>query len=237
MKLEELISAGTAQMGIDLDPAAPGVLRRFYDFLEEKNRVMDLTAIKGEEDAARAHFLDSLALLPLIPQGAKLADVGSGAGFPGMPVAVARRDVSVTLLESMQKRCDFLRSAAALEGMPEVGVCMTRAEDAGQSKEHREKYDVVTARAVAKLHVLAELCLPLIKPGGVFLAMKGPGAQEELAEAKRAIALLGGGEAVIHSYDIPDSDRTRCVVVIKKLRATPAGYPRRYAKMVKNPLV
>lgn len=237
MKLEELISAGAEEMGLDLAPAAPGVLRVFYDFLEEKNRVMDLTAIKGEEDAARAHFLDSLSLIPLIPNGAKMADVGSGAGFPGMPVAIAKRDVSVTLLESMQKRCDFLRSAAALEGMPQVTVCMARAEEAGQSKKHREKYDVVTARAVAKLHLLCELCLPLVKPGGVFLAMKGPGAEEEIAEARRAIATLGGGDISLHSYGIPGSDRTRCIVVIKKLHATPAGYPRRYAKIVKNPLI
>ncbi len=237
MRLEELITAGAARMGCDLDPAAPGVLRTFYDFLEEKNRVMDLTAIKGEEDAARAHFLDSLSLLPYIPKGAKLADVGSGAGFPGMPLAIARRDVSVVLLESMQKRCDFLRAAASLEGMPNVNVVMTRAEEAGQNKEHREKYDVVTARAVARLHLLCELCLPLVKPGGMLIAMKGPGAEAEIAEAKRAIATLGGGEAALHSYDIPDSDRTRCLVVIKKQRPTPAGYPRRYAKIVKNPLV
>ena len=235
--LEELISSGAAEMGIPLTEVSLMVLRRFYDFLEERNRVMDLTAVKGEEDAARSHFLDSLALFPLIPPGALLADVGSGAGFPGFPIAITRPDVKATLIESMQKRCEFLRAAAALEAMPPVTVVTARAEEAGQTREHRERYDVVTARAVAKLHILAELCLPLVKPGGIFIAMKGPGAEEEIAEAKRAVAAMGGGNVQVVNYSIPGSDRTRCAVVIHKLSATPKQYPRRYAKIVKTPLV
>ncbi len=231
--LEDRIKAGAETMGIPLSEVSLRCFRRFYELLEEKNRVMDLTAVKGEEEIVRSHFLDSLMLARLIDQGATVADVGSGAGFPGVPLAIARPDLQVTLLESMQKRCAYLKEVAALEEMPPLFVVEKRAEEAA---ELRERFDAVTARAVARLNLLCELCLPLVKVGGAFWAMKGPGAKEELSEAKKGIALLGGGEPEILEYEIPGSDRSRCVVLIPKVAPTPAKYPRRYAKIVKNPL-
>ncbi len=232
--MEEILRAGFAALGVAAPPAAIEQLRRYYELLEETNAVMNLTAIRGESDTARLHFLDCGALVRYLPQGpVSLCDVGSGAGFPGLVLKILRPELRLTMLDSLQKRVAFQRRTADALGLENVACVAGRAEEEAAL---RESFDAVTSRAVARLGMLCELCLPLVKPGGVFIAMKGPDPEEELAEAARAVRLLGGGEPRIERYAIPGTDAVHTAVRIPKLRPTPAAYPRRFAVMKKTPL-
>ena len=197
---------------------------------------MDLTAVPPEDEAARTHFLDSLALLPYVPAGALVLDVGSGAGFPGLPLRLAEPSLRLTLLDANGKRTEFLRRLCPLCGAEDVSVLCGRAEELALLPEYREAFDVVTSRAVARFSMLAELCLPFEKPGGVLLAMKAAGCEEEVREASRAVKLLGGELRDPVPYRIPGGDVTRVLVPVKKTRSTPAAYPRRFAKIKAKPL-
>ena len=232
--MEEILRAGYAALGVAAPPAAIEQLRRYYELLEETNAVMNLTAIRGESDTARLHFLDCGALVRYLPEGSvSLCDVGSGAGFPGLVLKILRPDMQLTMLDSLQKRVAFQRRTADALGLENVACIAGRAEE---ETALRESFDAVTSRAVARLGMLCELCLPLVKPGGVFLAMKGPDPEEELTEAARAIRLLGGGEPRVERYAIPGTDAEHTAVLIPKLRPTPAAYPRCFAVMKKTPL-
>lgn len=204
--------------------------------LQQWNQVMNLTAITDDEGVAEKHFADSLLPLTMVqlPQGASLVDVGSGAGFPGLPMALVRRDLRVTFLDSLQKRLNFLAQLTEKLGVT-ARVLHARAEDAGQNPQTRERFDVATARAVANLNALAEYCLPLVKVGGVFLALKGAAGEEELAAAAGAIAKLGGRVEAVHRYALPGGD-ARVLLVIRKEQPTPRQYPRSAALMKKKPL-
>ena len=207
-------------------------LTRFGELLIEKNKVMNLTAITEPEKVAHLHFLDSLAVLQAANcKDKSIIDVGCGAGFPGVPVAICEDSAKVTLLDSLQKRMNWLR-----EILPELGVeanvVAARAEEYVTSC--RETFDICTSRAVARLNVLAELCLPYLKLGGTFLALKGAMAQEEAVEAKAAIKALGGEIREIYEY--PVLDATHRIVVIEKVRYTPKQYPRPFAKIKQRPL-
>lgn len=233
--MEQILREGLAALGVDADGAALGRLRRYAALLEEKNRVMNLTAIEGEEDVARLHFLDCAALLALPEfRGETLLDVGSGAGFPGLALKILRPELDVTLLDSLDKRVGFLRETGEALGLTGLTCVHGRAEEA--AAEGRGRYDLVTSRAVARLNVLCELCLPFVKTGGAFLAMKGPEPEEELREAARAIRLLGGGDARVARYEVPGAGATHSVVVIRKLSPTPKEYPRRWAQIKKAAL-
>lgn len=233
--MEEILSLGLHEMGL---PSGGGRLerfRRYYDYLTECNRVMNLTAIEGEEEAARLHFLDCCALLTVENfAGRRVIDVGSGAGFPGLPLKIAEPSVSLTLLDSLGKRVDFLRSACRELALEDVEAVCARAEEA--PAELRESFDIAVSRAVARLNVLCELCLPFVRAGGSFIAMKGPDCAEELAEAAEAVALLGGGEAEIRPYSVPGAGLSHAAVIIRKLSPTPEKYPRRWARIAKKPL-
>ena len=232
--MEQLLKDGFARLGLPLTDTALKRFRTYYEYLSEQNKVMNLTAIHGEADTARLHFLDCAALLTVQDlKGCSVIDVGSGAGFPGLPLKIAQPDMRLTLLDSLDKRVRFLSDTCALLGFDDVQCIHARAEDA---KELRGQFDAAVSRAVARLNLLAELCLPFVKVGGVFLAMKGPGAAEELEEAARAIDLLGGGEAEILPYALPGAEQAHSVVRIRKLRETPEKYPRRWAKIQKQPL-
>ena len=232
--MEEILRAGFAALGVDVPPAAIEQLRQYYELLEETNAVMNLTAIRGEQDTARLHFLDCGALVRYLPEGCvSLCDVGSGAGFPGLVLKILRPELRLTMLDSLQKRVAFQRRTADALGLENVACIAGRAEE---ETALRESFDAVTSRAVARLGMLCELCLPLVKPGGVFLAMKGPDPEEELTEAARTIRLLGGGEPRVERYAIPGTDAEHTAVLIPKLRPTPAAYPRRFAVMKKTPL-
>lgn len=233
--LETILTDGFAALGLPLDTQTLARYRRYYDILSEQNKVMNLTAIDGEDEAARLHFLDSAALLTLVEaEGKSLIDVGSGAGFPGMALKIACPSLSLTLLDSLDKRVRFLQSLAGELGFSDVQCLHARAEEAPDAL--RESFDYAASRAVARLNLLSELCLPFVKVGGFFLAMKGPGAAGEAEEAKRAITTLGGTLRRIAEYPIPGTDTRHSLVLIEKTRPTPRQYPRRWAQIKKNPL-
>ena len=219
-----------ARLELTLDDGRLDRLCRFGDALLEQNRVMNLTAITDPEAVARLHFADSLALLRWEDlRGKTVLDVGCGAGFPGVPLAIAVPEARITLLD--QKRVNWLKTVLPQLEVPADCVA-ARAEEyvAG----HREQFDLVTSRAVARLNVLAELCLPYVRVGGRFLALKGAMAQEEADEANHAVAALGGKLSGIREY--PVDDAVHRIVVVEKVRPTPAAYPRKFDKIKQNPL-
>ncbi len=221
-------------MGIVPHEKATERLRIYFELLEERNKVMNLTAISGEEDVARLHFLDSAsALLCADFAGRRVIDVGTGAGFPGLPVKMLCPDTELTLLDSLDKRIRFLQEVCTASGLEGVNFIHGRAEEPG---ELRETYDIALSRAVARLSMLCEFCLPYVKPGGVFLALKGPAADDELTEAKRAIAVLGGKLEEQKEYSVPGTELRHRILVIRKVSPTPKKYPRRFATMKKAPL-
>ncbi|MBP3634032.1 MAG: 16S rRNA (guanine(527)-N(7))-methyltransferase RsmG [Oscillospiraceae bacterium] len=215
-----------------ISPDKAKTLADFGELLIEKNKVMNLTAITEPEKVAHLHFLDSLAVLQAADcKDKSIIDVGCGAGFPGVPVAICEPSAKVTLLDSLQKRMNWLSEVLpALQ--VDAQVVAARAEEYVTSC--RETYDICTSRAVARLNVLCELCLPYVKLGGYFLALKGAMAQEEAEEAKKAIHALGGEVETIYEY--PVLDAVHRIVVIKKVRYTPKQYPRAFAKIKQKPL-
>ena len=230
--VEELIS-GARALGLQLNEGQIAAFARYCDLLIGKNAVMNLTAITEPAEIARLHFLDSLALLRLADfREKRVLDVGCGAGFPGVPLLLGEPSVRLSLLDSTAKRMQWLSD----ELLPALGLtaeCLTgRAEELIEGR--RETFDLCVSRAVARLNVLCELCLPYVRVGGSFLAMKGPAAADELAEAEKAIRILGGRLREIAEY--PLGDAVHRVVVIDKVQKTPAKYPRRYAKIKQQPL-
>lgn len=231
--MEQLLKEGLARWELPTEGTA--ALCRFSRLLLEKNRVMNLTAITEERDVATLHLLDSVSLLRIADfSGKRVVDVGTGAGFPGMPLRLVKSDFSLTLLDSLGKRIDFLKDCCAELGLADVRCVHARAEEFAATE--RERYDIAVSRAVANLSVLAELALPLVKVGGQFLAMKSVESGEEIAAARRAIATLGGRIAREVDYRIPGTEVTHRVVVIDKVSPTPAKYPRAFARIKKQPL-
>ena len=231
--MEKTLQAEAQALGISLSDQQLEQFSRFCQALLEKNQVMNLTAITQPDQVARLHFLDSIAILSRLPMGGKrLIDVGCGAGFPGVPLKIAEPSLDLTLLDSLGKRMTWLER----EALPTAGVeaqCVTaRAEEYVSCC--REIYDFAVSRAVARLPILAELCLPYVCPGGYFLAMKGAQALEELEEARSAISKLGAKVEDVFSYEIGDA--VHHVILLRKHSPTPKVYPRRYAKIKQQPL-
>lgn len=220
---------------LGLPTAGAPALARYGTLLAEKNKVMNLTAITEEADMAALHFLDSAAILSLADLRNKtLADVGTGAGFPGLPVRIVEPSVRLTLLDAQNKRVEFLKEVCGDLGLTDVECVHGRAEEF--AADHRESFDLVTSRAVANLRVLSELCLPLVKPGGYFLAMKSVDSDAELAEAQKAIQILGGDVEKAVDYAIPGTDVRHRLIFVKKIQKTDKKYPRTFAKIKKHPL-
>ena len=231
--METILRQGLAALGLPQD-AVPHLIQ-FSDRLLETNKVMNLTAITEPEEVARLHFLDSAALLLLADfRGKSVVDVGTGAGFPGMPLRLLEPSLRLTLLDSLGKRIGFLQGCCDALGLADVQCVHARAEEFAEA--HREGYDIAVSRAVANLRLLSELCLPLVKVGGQFLAMKSAGSDLEIDEAKKAIVTLGGKLAAVRDYPIPETDITHRLVVIEKVSPTPKRYPRPFAKIKKAPL-
>jgi 16S rRNA (guanine527-N7)-methyltransferase len=231
--MEQLLKEGLEALG--LPTAGIPALVRYAELLTEKNKVMNLTAITEPADIATLHFLDSAALLTMVDfTGKTVADIGTGAGFPGMPLRIVEPSIRLTLLDSLNKRIDFLQEVCEDLGLSDVACIHGRAEEFAAG--HREEFDIVTSRAVAALPMLAELCLPLVKVGGAFLAMKSVDSDEELAAARRAVETLGGRVEAVKDYRIPGTDVRHRVIVLKKIEKTPKKYPRIFAKIKKNPL-
>lgn len=234
--ITEILRPLLPEYGLSLSEEQLALLEAYASMLKEWNEKMNLTAITDDEGIAVKHFLDSLLVLRYAgpPQGARLADVGAGAGFPGAVLKIARPDLRLTLIDGLGKRVTFLGALSERLGF-EAECLHLRAEDAGRDPGLRERFDLVTARAVAGMNVLAEYCLPLVKPGGTFAAMKGPEPDAETAAAEKAIRLLGGGAPDRVGYRLPSGDG-RTLVVIRKAAATPDMYPRCSAKIAKQPL-
>lgn len=226
-----------SEAGIEFTDLQLSQFERYYEILIETNKVMNLTAITEPEEVAVKHVIDSLLAFDakLFP-GKLLADVGTGAGFPGIPLKIYCPELKVVLLDSLSKRLKFLETVIENLGLRDITCVHLRAEDAGQNKAHREKYDLVTARAVARLSVLAEYCLPLVKPGGYFIALKGSKYQEEIDNGRDAVKLLGGEIVSAEAVKLPGLDDGRAIVRIKKIKTTPAKYPRKAGLPEKQPL-
>ena len=235
MTLERRLSSGFEAMGLSADDEMLRRYRVYYEYLEEINQVMNLTAISGEKDVAELHFLDCAALLTMQSfTGKKVIDVGTGAGFPGLALKIACPELELTLLDSLDKRVNFLKNTCERLGFDGVRCIHARAEEIPAG--FRQGFDFAVSRAVARLNLLCELCLPYVKKGGMFIAMKGPELDAELEEAKRAIRTLGGVVEKKLDYTIPGTDVTHCAVLIRKCSDTPAKYPRRWAQIKKSPL-
>lgn len=214
-------------------------LEQFYtymDLLLEWNNKINLTAITEPEEVITKHFLDSLTILKYIKDNTQIADIGTGAGFPGLPLKIANPSLSVTLVDSLNKRINFLNEVIEQIGIDHIKTIHNRAEDFGQNKEYREMFDVAVSRAVARLNVLVEYLLPAVKVGGICICMKGPDAQEEIDEAENAIKLLGGRIADIFEFVLPDTDLNRTIIIIEKVKNTPNKFPRKSGMPSKNPL-
>ena len=231
--MEALLKKGLAELRLD-EGVTPS-RRRFGELLLEKNKVMNLTSITEPADVAALHFLDSAALLTLTDfKGKSVVDVGTGAGFPGMPLKILEPTIRMTLLDSLGKRITFLQEVCDNLKLTDVACVHARAEEF--AAEHRGQFDFATSRAVANLSVLCELCLPLVKTGGYFLAMKSVDSDAELKDAERAIRTLCGRVERSADYRIPGTEVIHRVIFIKKEAETPKKYPRAFAKIKKNPL-
>lgn len=232
----ELLEEGAQRLGVDIYPDMLHAFKRYMQLMLDWNTRMNLTAITEEREIIIKHFLDSLSIVPLLPSGTfKMGDVGTGAGFPGIPAKIARPDINLTLIDSVRKKTDFLKEVISVQGMESAGVIHSRAEDLGADIRYRESFDVCTARAVAPLNVLLEYTLPLVKKGGRVLAMKGRDTGE-ISGAKKALGVLGGEILSVKTFNLPFSDIKRSIITVKKFRQTPTGYPRKAGKPSKLPL-
>lgn len=235
----QLLKGGAREMGVSLTGSMIDQMIRYQSMLLEANRTMNLTRITDADEAVRAHFLDSLAPLaqgPLLAGVRDMVDIGSGAGFPGIPISIARPDIRVVLIDSLKKRVLFLQEVIDALSLNCVAMHM-RAEDAAREEAFRARFDLATARAVAGLSVLMELSLPFLSVGGRLIAYKGPSVNEELVAARRASAVLGGGEIEILPVVIPGRpDWAHCLATVKKCVDTPGQYPRRAGEPNRNPL-
>jgi len=233
--MKDILKQGFKQLDIDCSEEALERFEIFRRYLEEMNSVMNLTAISGEEAVARLHFLDCAALLKFADfKGRRVIDVGTGAGFPGLPLKIVEPQTELTLLDTLQKRVRFLEDSCAKLDLNDVKCIQARAEEIPEGC--RAAFDIATSRAVARLNVLCELCLPYLKVGGIFIAMKGPECEQELSEAMNAIKLLGAEYEKTVSYDIPGTDITHTAILIRKTKPTHPQYPRKWAQIKKKPL-
>lgn len=211
---------------------------RYYELLVEWNEKVNLTAITEKEEVFLKHFYDSISASFYIDfhHVQSICDIGAGAGFPSIPLKICFPHLHVTIVDSLKKRIHFLETLTAALQLDDMHFVHARAEDFGQQKEKRESFDMVTARAVARMAVLSEYCLPLTKVGGTFVALKGANVEEELTDAKKAISILGGGLDANHTFILPVEESMRSIVTVKKVKKTPKKYPRKAGTPAKTPI-
>lgn len=237
MNKEQFISL-LEEKGISLSPQQLSQFDTYYKLLVEWNEKMNLTAITDEEEVYLKHFYDSITASFYVDlnQELTLCDVGAGAGFPSIPLKICFPNLKVTIVDSLNKRITFLQNLASELGLENVHFVHDRAETFGKKADYREKFDLVTARAVARLSVLSELCLPLVKEGGIFVPMKAAAASEELEKGKKALQILGGKLEEVHSFSLPLEESERNILIINKIKPTPKKYPRKPGTPNKQPL-
>ena len=212
----------------------------YFKMLIEVNEHVNLTRITEEDEVYLKHFYDSITPLftfgAVFKDGATLCDVGAGAGFPSIPLKILKPGLKVTIVDSLQKRLNFLKDLISELGLTDVELVHGRAEDVGQNKLYRERFDIVTARAVARMSVLSEYCLPLVKKGGYFVALKGPKAEDELDDGKKALEVLGGKLIKDEELTLPASEEERTFVLVQKVKSTPKKYPRQAGTPRRKPI-
>ena len=232
--MKEILESGFGKLGIDINDEKITLLEKYAEMLTEWNEKMNLTAICDKDGIATKHFLDSGTALLTDKVKGRVIDVGCGAGFPGLVLKILKDDIDLVLLDSLNKRLNFLNAVIDEIGLGGVETVHARAEDG--ARRMREQFDTAVSRALANMTVLAELCLPFVKVGGYFLALKGPLADEELSHAKKAIEILGGKVEGIVEADIPFTDLNHKIIVVKKVRHTPMQYPRKAGIAAKSPI-
>lgn len=237
MDLEKLLIDGLNQIEVNIDESKANRFLKYKELLLEWNEKVNLTAITDDKEVITKHFIDSLTLLKFADLSQKsVIDVGTGAGFPGLPLKIAESSINLTLLDSLNKRINFLEEVKNALKLEKVTLIHGRAEDFGVKPEYREKFDISLSRAVANLSTLSEYCLPFVKTDGYFISFKGPEIEEELKDGQKAIKILGGKVENIEKITLPFTDITHSIVFIKKIKQTPTIYPRKSGKPSKDPI-
>ncbi|CCQ96936.1 Ribosomal RNA small subunit methyltransferase G [[Clostridium] ultunense Esp] len=229
---------GANVLGIELNKDEIDSFILYKELLKEWNQKINITSITDDEEIDIKHFIDSITPLStdLFAEDVRMIDIGTGGGFPGIPLKIINRDMEVVLLDSLKKRITFLEDIIDKLALEKIFPIHGRAEELGRDKNHREKYDIAISRAVASLNTLSEYCLPFVKVGGFFISMKGPDVDEELKEAEKSIKILGGNLNDVKVVNLPLSDITHSLIIIEKIKGTPTKYPRGGGKPKKKPL-
>ncbi|MGV8982473.1 16S rRNA (guanine(527)-N(7))-methyltransferase RsmG [Clostridium sp.] len=239
MKYFDILSKASSNEGLEFNEKKYEQFMKYKDLIKEWNEKVNLTAIKEDEEIIKKHFIDSMKVFKF--QGLKNAktviDIGTGGGFPGIPMKIIKPEINIVLLDSLNKRINFLNEVISNLQLEKIKAIHGRAEDFAQDRQYREKFDAAVSRAVANLTVLSEYCLPYVKVGGYFVAMKGPAVEEEIKSSKNAIRMLGGRIEHIEKVQIEDSDLDHNLVIISKISRTPKQYPRKAGLVAKSPLV
>ena len=233
-----ILEEGCKELGITLDENQKKQFTDFYEYLIEKNKVMNLTGITEFQEVLVKHFLDSLACVKAVDMSRikRIMDIGTGAGFPGVPLKIAFPHLEACLLDSLKKRVNFLEETFQMLKLENITVIHGRAEEYAKNKQYRETYDLCVSRAVSNLATLSEYCLPYVKTGGYFISYKSGTVQEEVEQAQKAVKILGGKIQDVVYFQLPDSEIQRSLVVIEKIKATPGRYPRKAGTPLKEPL-
>ena len=233
---KKLLKEQCSNLNIEIDEKKREQFYNYMQILVKWNENINLTAITEPKEVLQKHFIDSLTILPYIEENKTIIDVGTGAGFPGIPVKIAKESTNVVLLDALNKRLNFLNEVINDLELKNIETIHARAEEAGKNKKLRENFDIAVSRAVAPLNILVEYLLPLVKIGGKCICMKGSNIEEELKNSKKAISILGGEIEKVDEFVLPDSDIKRSVIVIKKIKETPSKYPRKPGTPAKEPL-
>lgn len=236
IELKQQLKEKLAQLNLQLSDKQLDLLLKYKNLVLEWNEKINLTAIKEDEEFINKHLVDSLTICKYIEEGTKMIDIGTGAGFPGIPVKIAT-NTDITLFDSLNKRLKVLDNIIKVLNLSEIKTLHGRAEETFKNKEYREKFDIATSRAVASLNILVELMLPAVKIGGICICMKGNNVEEEIEKSKRAIEILGGKIEKIEQINLPNTEIQRNIVIIRKIKNAPKAYPRKPGTPQKSPII
>lgn len=236
--MKEILISGAKNYGIELDDEKVEKFLKYMELLKSWNEKINLTAITEDIEIIKKHFLDSISIVKsnLIDDDVSIIDVGTGAGFPGIPIKIIKPGIRVVLLDSLQKRVNFLNEVIQELNLKGIEAVHSRAEDAARNEKYREKFDIATARAVASMNILSEYCMPFVRVNGHFIALKGPAVEEEINESRNAIGTLGGKLKSIIETTIPEYDVNHKLIIVEKIKETDKKYPRKPSQIEKKPI-